>query len=176
VVDELELGSPCTSTSCYADFYDSGPALAMDGDGDLVIVYSGASDPGGPRTVYARTSTDGGDTWSERVRLSPVDVNAAFAAAAGTGNGDVRVYFADQRTGRWNVWYRTSKDLGASWSKAVKISDATSGTAYKNAKGFIEFYGDYGEIAITGRGKTVAVWGEGPSYLGPGGVWFNRER
>ena len=25
-------------------------------------------------------------------------------------------------------------------------------------------------------GKTVAVWGEGPSYLGPGGVWYNRQR
>ena len=58
----------------------------------------------------------------------------------------------------------------------MKISDATSGTTYKNAKGFIEFYGDYGEIAVTNQGKTIAVWGEGPSYLGPGGVWFNRER
>ena len=102
-------------------------------------------------------------------------MNAAFAAAAGTGNGDIRVYYADQRTGRWNVWYRTSKNLGSTWVGDVKISDATSGTDYKNKKGFIEFYGDYGEIAITGSGNTVAAWGEGPSYLGPGGVWFNRE-
>jgi Neuraminidase (sialidase) len=176
VVDELELGIPCTSSWCYADFYDSGPALAADADGDLVFVYSGAAEPGGPRTVFARSSTDGGQTWSDRTRLSQVDVNAAFAAAAGRGDGDIRVYFADQRIGRWNVWYRSSEDLGDTWTKAVLISDATSGTDYKNAKGFIEFYGDYGEIAITGSGNTVAVWGEGPSYLGPGGVWFNRER
>jgi hypothetical protein len=176
VIDTLELGTECTSELCYADFYDSGPALAMDDDGDLVIVYSGASKPGGPRTVYARSSTDGGRTWSGRTALSPNGANAAFAAATGSGDDDVKIYFGDQRTGRWNVWYRSTTDLGASWSTAVKISDATSGTKYKNADGFIEFYGDYGEIDVTNAGKAVATWGEGPSYLGPGGVWFNREK
>jgi len=176
VVDELELGTECTSRSCYLDYYDAGPALAADADGDLVIVYSGAAEPKGPRTVYERSSTDGGLTWSARTRLSRPGVNAAFAAAAGTGDDEVRVWFADQRRGRWNVRYRTSTDLGATWSKAVKITDAISGTAYKNKEGFIEIYGDYGEIAVTSEGKTVTVWGEGPSYFGPGGIWFNRER
>lgn len=175
VVDTLELGSPCASELCYADFYDSGPALAADEDGDLVLVYSGAQEPGGPRTIYARSSTNGGRTWSARVSLSPSGANAAFVAAAGVGDDGARIYFADQRTGRWNVWYRTSTDLGASWSRAVRISDATSGTVYKNEKGFLEFYGDYGEIAVTSGGDVIAVWGEAPSYLGPGGVWYNRE-
>jgi hypothetical protein len=175
IVDTLELGVPCESEGCYADFYDSGPALAMDEDGDLLIVYSGAAVPEGPRTVYARSSTDGGTTWSSRVALSPPGANAAFAAAAGTGNDDVRVYFADQRTGRWNVWYRTTSDLGGTWTSAVRISDATSGAVYKKENGFVEFYGDYGEIAVTSAGKTIAAWGEGESWLGPGGTWFNRE-
>jgi hypothetical protein len=82
----------------------------------------------------------------------------------------------DQRTGRWNVWYTTSSDLGTTWSKPVRISDARSGTVYKDAEGFAEVYGDYGEIAITSGGKTVSVWGESISYRGPGGVWFNRQR
>ena len=176
IVDTLELGIPCTSEGCYADFYDSGPALAADEDGDLVIVYSGAATAEGPRTVYARSSTDGGTTWGARVALSPAGVNAAFAAASGTGNDGARVYFADQRTGRWNVWYRTSSDLGATWSSAVRISDAGSGTAYKNEDGFLEFYGDYGEMAVTSSGTSIAVWAEGSSFFGPGGVWFNRER
>jgi len=176
VVDELELGPPCTSRGCYRDFHDSGPALATDEDGDLVIVYSGAADPGGPRTVYARASTDGGQTWSARVRLSRRDVNAAFAAAVGVGDDEVRVSFMDQRGGRWNVRYRASGDLGTTWSRPLRISDAWSGTAYKDRSGFLEVYGDYGEIAVTNRGRTVAVWGEGTSYFGPGGVWFNRQR
>jgi hypothetical protein len=44
---------------------------------------------------------------------------------------------------------------------------------YINANGFDEIYGDYGEIAITSAGKTIATWGEGFSYTGPGGTWFN---
>jgi hypothetical protein len=176
VIDTVELGTHCTSELCYADFYDSGPALAADEDGDLVIVYSGASEPEGPRTVYARSSTDGGRTWSDRVRLSPVGENAAFAAAAGLGNDDAKIYFADERTGRWNVWYRSTTDLGETWSRAVRISDAISGAKYKNEDGFLEFYGDYGEIAVTNTGDAIAVWGEGESFLGPGGVWFNLER
>jgi hypothetical protein len=75
----------------------------------------------------------------------------------------------------WNVYYRRSTDGGATWSAAVDISDASSGAPYKSAAGFLEVYGDYGEMAITSAGKSIAVWGEGTSYTGPGGVWFNRE-
>jgi hypothetical protein len=77
---------------------------------------------------------------------------------------------------RWNVWYRRSTDGGGTWSAAVKLSDAGSGADYKTPDGFLEVYGDYGEMAITNRGKTIAIWGEGFSWSGPGGVWFNRER
>ena len=55
-------------------------------------------------------------------------------------------------------------------------SDATAGAAYKTPAGFLELYGDYGELAINSAGKTVAIWGEGASWDGPGGVWFNREQ
>ncbi len=176
VVDAVELGAPCTSEWCYADFYDGHAALAGDADGDLLIAYDGANAVEGPRRVWTRSSTDGGLTWSDRRVLSPKGVNAGFPAAVGAGDGRIRVWFMDQRTGRWNVWYRKTKDLGATWSSAVRISDATSGTEYKDADGFLEVYGDYGEIAITSAGDTVAVWGESISYRGPGGVWFNRQR
>ena len=176
LIDELELGSPCTSRSCYADFYDSGPVLVEDADGDLVIVYNGANEHEGPQAVYARSSTDGGHTWSDRVLLSEPGVNSAFPAAVGDGNDGARVWFMVERNERWNVWYRTTPDLGQTWSSREKLSDATGGTVYKHKNGFDEVYGDYGEIAITSQGKTVATWGEGKSYFGPGGVWFNRER
>ena len=176
IIDTLELGVGCTSSACYPDFYDSGPALAMDADGDLVVVYSGAATAGGLRTIYERSSIDDGHTWGARVVLSTAGVNAGFAAAAGVGNDGVRVYYAQLQSGRWNVFYRTSANLGGSWAAPVKISDATSGTSYKNASGFLEFYGDYGEIAVTNTGKAIGVWGEGPSYAGPGGVWVNVEK
>ena len=77
----------------------------------------------------------------------------------------------------WNVFYRSSNDGGVTWSAPVRISDATSGAAYKHEDGFDEVFGDYGEIAITrDTGRTIATWGEGLSFAGPGGVWFNRQR
>lgn len=176
VVDTVQLGSACTSSGCYTDFYDSGPVLAQDSNGDLVLIYSGASAAGGLRTMYSRSSRDGGVTWSARSAISSAGANAAFAAAAGSGNDGAKVWFGEQRNGRWNVWYRTTTTLGGTWSAPVKISDAVSGTVYKDANGFLEMYGDYGEIAVTNTGKTFAVWAEGSSYTGPGGVWFNREQ
>ena len=92
--------------------------------------------------------------------------------------GDVRVWYAQTNGGNhdaWNIWYRSSTDGGATWAAPVNISDATSGAGYKTANGFQEFYGDYGEIAITSAGKTIGVWSEAFSYTGPGGTWFNRQ-
>ena len=101
--------------------------------------------------------------------------NAIFPAMAAAGSGDFRVWWMDTRTGRWNVWYRASSDAGRTWSRDVRLSNASGGAPYKGTRGFGEAYGDYGEMAITNTGKTVAIWGEGPSYNGPGGVWFIRQ-
>jgi Neuraminidase (sialidase) len=103
---------------------------------------------------------------------------ATSPAVEATGNGDIRVWYMQTNNGNvdaWNVWYRSSKDGGTTWTSPVKISDATGGAAYKTPQGFQEVYGDYGEIAITDTGKTFAVWGEGTSWSGPGGVWWNRQ-
>jgi hypothetical protein len=82
----------------------------------------------------------------------------------------------DDRTGRFNVWERNSTDGGRSWSPVARLSNALGGPGYVSGRGFGEIYGDYGEIDITARGKTVATWGEAGSYYGPGGIWFNSSR
>jgi hypothetical protein len=38
--------------------------------------------------------------------------------------------------------------------------------------GYLEPYGDYFEIDIDGGGRSHILWGEGPSYQGPGNVWY----
>jgi Neuraminidase (sialidase) len=177
VLDRVQLGQPCTSDGCYDDFYAGHDTVTSDADGDLTFVYDGAVTAGGPQRIWVRTSTDGGATWSAGKVLSRAGRQAAAPAAEATGDGDVRLWYAERTAdgSRWNIWYRGSRDGGASWSAPVRISDAGSGAGYKDADGFLEFYGDYGEIAITRAGKTIAAWGEGFSWLGPGGVWFNRQ-
>ena len=174
-VATVQLGGYlCPSKGCTPDFYDGHVALAADGGGRLLVVADGALTPGGTRSVFAWLSTDSGATWGRRVQLSKTGVNGGFPAAVGTKDGQFRVWFADRRTGEWNTFYRTSSD-GVHWSHVVRLSDATSGASYKSKAGYQEFYGDYGEIDVTDTGKTVAIWGEGPSYRGPGGSWFDRQ-
>ena len=85
----------------------------------------------------------------------------------------------DDQNGRWNVYYRSSADGGATWSAEAKLSQYVPGYPYEHATpkdGFAEPYGDYFELDIDGAGTTHAIWGEGPSYVGPGNVWYARGR
>jgi hypothetical protein len=177
LIDTMQLSEPCVSAGCPADFYLGHTALSVDASGKAVLLYDGATTAGGKQFVFARRSTDGGVTWSPRQQLSAAGQQASMPAIESRGAGDVRAWYMEEAGGpdAWNVWYRSSSDGGQTWSAALKISDATSGAAYKTAAGFQEPYGDYGEMAITSLGKVVAVWGEGFSYNGPGGVWINRQ-
>jgi len=174
VIDSVELGEPCESEGCYDDFYAGHNAVTADADGDLIYTYDGATVPLGPQRTFVRRSTDEGETWSARTPLSTAGRMSTGPAAEATGDGDIRLWYAERSPGdRWNIFYRRSVDGGLTWSSPVRISDANSGAAYKNNKGFLEFYGDYGEVAVMSNGKTFAAWGEGFSWLGPGGTWFN---
>ena len=179
VVDTVNVGEPCVAEGCGPDFYIGHDALSADDAGNLVLLYDGASADLEPQRIFARRSTDGGRTWSARVPLSVAGENATSPAVESRGNGDVRAWYMQTGNGddpdAWNVYYRSSTNGGQTWTAPVLISDVTTGAAYKHADGFDEVYGDYGEIAITNTGKTIATWGEGLSWSGPGGVWFNRE-
>ncbi|MGH2634541.1 MAG: sialidase family protein [Actinomycetota bacterium] len=179
VVDTVNVGEACVAAGCSPDFYIGHDAVSADDAGNLVLLYDGATTDLGPQQIFARRSTDGGRTWSSRVALSVAGENATSPAVESRGDGDVRAWYMQTINGddpdAWNVFYRSSNNGGASWSAPVRISDVTSGAAYKHEDGFDEVYGDYGELAITSTGKTIATWGEGLSWAGPGGVWFNRQ-
>ena len=166
----------CFSRGCPDGFYGPTPALAGDPDGTLLYAFAANHEPRTSQRVYLTVSTDGGDTWGTAIPVSPERANAIFPAATSGGAGDFRVWWMDTRSGRWNVWYTRTTDGGATWSRAVRLSNAVSGFPYKSRRGFAEAYGDYGEIDVTNTGRTVAIWGEGASYAGPGNVWFTRER
>jgi hypothetical protein len=180
IVDKVPVGEACIAAGCSSDFYLGHSSVSADSGNHLVYVYDGATTNLGPQRVWVRTSNDEGSTWSKRSALSAAGENATSPAVETVDNGDVRVWYMQTSGGdnpdAWNVWYRSSGNGGASWTAPVKISDATSGAGYKSAAGFQEVYGDYGEIGVTNTGKTFAAWGEGFSWTGPGGVWFNLQR
>jgi hypothetical protein len=179
LVASVQPGLACVADGCSPDFYIGHDALTVDATGRVVLLYDGATTAGGLQTIDARASADRGANWTPPLTLSVVGEMATAPAVESRGRGDVRAWYMQTAGGgnvdAWNVWYRRSTDGGLTWSTPVRISDATSGAAYKTATGFLEVYGDYGEMAITSAGRTIAIWGEGTSWTGPGGAWFNRE-
>ena len=167
------------SAGCYLGFLGPSAGLAVDAAGLVVVAYPAGDSPGAPQRLYVRTSADG-VSWGPRLEVGSghSSVNGAFPAlAAGPNAGDFRLAFQDDRNGiqaTWNTWHRRTADGGASWTEAVRISDRDSGASYKSAAGYRFPYGDYFELSVDSAGLTHAIWGEGASYDGPGGVWHTR--
>jgi hypothetical protein len=180
VVDKVPVGEPCVAAGCSPDYYTGQASVAVDPSGHLVFAYEGPKTALGPQRVYVKTSNDDGRTWSAREALSVSGENATQPRLASGGGGNFRIWYMQTAGGdnpnAWNVWYRSSDNAGSTWSSPVKLSNAPAGTAgYINSRGFDEIYGDYGEIGITNTGRTIAVWGEGYSWNGPGRCWFARQ-
>jgi hypothetical protein len=189
VVDRSAASPPCDCGGW--DYWGSQMAIGVD-DEDLVYVLWNANKVRfGPQRMYFARSADGGETWSTAVDVSPAPIgtNNVFPAFVATGDGDVRVAWQDDRNGfdaggddpaaRWNTYYRRSLDGGVSWSAETQLSAFVPGYTYKlavPADGYLQPYGDYFELDINAAGKTVAIWGEGNSYVGPGNVWYAREQ
>ena len=180
VVSKVPLAEACVADGCKPDYYEGQTSVVSDSAGHLVFAYEGPTVADGPQRVYVSQSSDEGRTWSAGVPVSVAGEDATQPRLTAYG-GETRMWYMQTADGdnpdAWNVWYRSSTDGGTTWTAPVKIDDAPAGAAgYVGADGFAEIYGDYGEIAVTNTGKTFAAWGEGFSYTGPGGTWFNLQR
>jgi len=186
----VDVSLPSFRCGCPGwDYWGSQMALDIDAKDRIYVLWDAAPSSSGIQRLYFSRSLDRAATWSPaaNVSLAPNGTNHLFPALAARGDGDVRIGWMDDRNGfdtgaedpnaRWNVYYRSTADGGASWSAEAKLSQYVAGFSYKYATpkdGFAEPYGDYFELDIDGAGQTQAIWGEGPSYVGPGNVWYAR--
>jgi hypothetical protein len=186
----VDVSRPSFRCGCPGwDYWGSQMALGIDAKDRIYVLWDAAHTSSGIQRLYFARSVDRAATWSPAadVSLAPTGSNHLFPALAARGDGDVRIGWMDDRNGfdtgaedpsaRWNVYYRSSADGGTSWSAEAKLSQYVPGFSYKYAipkDGFAEPYGDYFELDIDGAGQTHAIWGEGPSYVGPGNVWYAR--
>lgn len=166
-------GAPTSCSGCGWAFYGAQLTVAADAGGTVYAFENRSTVDFGPSRVYLRRSFDGGSTWTAAtdLGLAPAGTNAAFPALAGAVAGTVNAAWMDDRTGAYRVYLRRSTDGGATWSGEAVLS-ADLGYPYQSAAGFTFPYGDYFELDAAG-GRTVAAWGEGPAYAGPGNVFFS---
>ena len=186
----VDVSQPSFRCGCPGwDYWGPQMALGIDAKDRIYVAWDAAHTSSGIQRLYFARSVDRAASWSPAadISLAPTGSNHLFPAIAARGDGDVRIAWMDDRNGfdtgaedpnaRWNVYYRSSADGGASWSAEAKLSQYVAGFSYKSATpkdGFAEPYGDYFELDIDSAGQTQAIWGEGPSYVGPGNVWYAR--
>jgi hypothetical protein len=164
-------------------------AIGVDGVDGVYVLWNANDVKYGVQRMFFASSTDGAESWSDPVdvSLAPTGANNVFPALVAAGTGDVRIAWQDDRNGfdaggndpaaRWNTYYRRSTDGGATWSDEAQLSALVPDDyTYKFLNGYLQPYGDYFELDIDSAGKTVALWGEGNSYVGPGNVWFARQQ
>lgn len=180
LVAKVKRGQECVAKGCGPDYYAGQTSVASNHAGHLVFAYEGAAKPLGPMQVYVSTSRNEGRTWRSSTALSVKGENATGPRVDMGPGGKPRIWYMqtsnDDDPDAWNVWFRSSTNEGTKWHRPLRLSNAVAGPGYVSPDGFDEIYGDYGEIAVTNKGKTVAVWGEGFDYTGPGGTWIAVKR
>jgi hypothetical protein len=125
--------------------WDTEPTITQTNDGTLWVVWQ--SYRYGGNGIWYKTSPDGGETWSAD---SPIDLGGMWGyepAIAQTSDGIIWVVFSSWcwRSGNDDIWYTTSSDAGASWSRASR---------------FTRFVGYDGDAAATAlfSGHVALAW------------------
>jgi hypothetical protein len=164
----------------------------------IVVAYNAGLAAQGAERIFTKYSDDLGVTWNvaynpnsypngAQLSLAPVGAWHGFPALAGTTAG-IKAIWMDNRVqypctssstagqcGLWNVYTRSSTD-GVTWGAESRMALPLTHT-YQVASpapgGYFHPYGDYSWVATDGT-STVAIWGEGTSYVGPGTIYYSR--
>jgi hypothetical protein len=151
--------------------------MTNDAAGNLYLLWNSGRVAKGPERIFYSTSADG-INWSPKVdvSLAALGVDHAFPALAAGEAGDIRIAWMDQRNEpNWNVYYRSSKDGGTTWSGETALSTDVAGYNYVFVDGFRFPFGDYFDLTIDYLGRTQGCWGEGFNYDSPGSIWYTRQ-
>jgi len=169
----------CSELLCGWAFLGAQLVMTSDSAGNIYLLWNAGSTPRGPERIYFAKSSDGGSNYSKKVdvSLAPTGTHHAFPAIAATGNGDVRISWMDARAAnggidKWNVYYRSSRNGGSTWTNEVDLSTYVEGFSYIFPDGFRFPFGDYYEVDIDEQGTAHIVFGEALNYDSPGSIWY----
>jgi hypothetical protein len=176
VIDTSGAPPPCNN--CGFAYLSAQMAIRIGSDDSIYLLWNGTVNlvNFAPERIFFSRSTDHGLTYSARVDISdaPSAVEHCFPAlTVGSSPGDVRLGWMDKRTGKWNVFYRSSTDGGLNLGPAIRISSFVPGYPYLTPAGFGSPYGDYFQMTVDDNNNTQMAFGEAPSYQGPGNIWVS---
>jgi len=99
---------------------DLKPVVRQMSDGTIWIVWS--SDRSGGYDLYLKDSQNNGDSWSEDIQLTTDPSLDKMPSLAQMSNGTIWLVYASDRTGNYDLYYKTSSDFGTSWSGNTQLS------------------------------------------------------
>ena len=92
------------------------PFIALNGD-TLHLVWRDKRN--GDPDIYYKRSIDGGNNWTEDIRLTD-NTSESEHPKISVQNNNIFVTWRDDRDGSYNVYYKTSTDNGMTWSSDTK--------------------------------------------------------
>ena len=177
----VQPGIACVAAGCPPDFYLGHTALSRRRGRQGRAALRRRDDRRRAPDDLGQASTDKGANWSAAVSRSPRPARRRPTRRSRPARrGDFRAWYMQTTGGgnvdAWNVWYRSSTDGGATWTarrqdlgrdERRRVQDRGR---LRRALRRLRRDGDHARPA-----RPSPIWGEGTSYAGPGGVWFNRQ-
>ncbi len=143
-------------------------------NGNIYVVFAQADTATSDTNIWFKSSTDGGNTWSDRKRLNDDDTNLDqyFPGVSVAPNGRVDVAWHDFRSDAiyqpggtfqderyWDVYHTSSSDAGQTWTPNVRVSDRSM---HRNEGYTLNTnYGLMGPIGIASTDAAAHIaWGD----------------
>ena len=105
----------------YVDF-DGIPSVIQASDGAIWIFWTRKTEN---YDICYTVSSDEGFTWSQETQLTSNSSANTAVNAFRASDGTILLVWDSDRTGNYDIYYKTSSDLGSSWSNDTQLTNHT---------------------------------------------------
>jgi len=93
---------------------DISPSVMLANDGKIWVVWSTGRT--GNYEIYYKTTSNNGATWSQEQNLTTNPKEDECPSIMQTADGTIWLVWSANRTGNFDIYYKTSQDNGATWA------------------------------------------------------------
>lgn len=98
------------------------PHIIVDQNSIIHLVWSGAPAEENYYEIYYKNSTNGGNTWSEDIRLTHAP-DDSFTPTIATYGNTLHLVWSDKRDGNFEIYYKKSTNGGETWGDDVRLTN-----------------------------------------------------